>query len=251
MASNPEQTENSQQIIWLLDSGCTDHIINNDKFFEQEETLKKPIEVKVGDGRVLQATKIGRMTVYFPLYSRKSKVTLKNVFYVKDMRANLLSYSKITEGHTIVSKGESTKIYKLDGELVAIAKKENRLYRMTSYVSEDQVQANVTQNIMTKKEKLHRTLRHVNFKSLDIMCKEKLLEGLPEELESDYLICAICIQNKMHNLPFQNNRRRAEDILEIVHTDLNGPHRTAGCHGEKYFLSFIDDYSKLIKIYCI
>ena len=43
----------------------------------------------------------------------------------------------------------------------------------------------------------------------------------------------------------------ANDILEIVHTDLNGPHATTGYSGEKYFLTFIDDYSKLAKIYCI
>jgi len=55
----------------------------------------------------------------------------------------------------------------------------------------------------------------------------------------------------MHNLPFENNRRKAKEILEIVHSDLNGPHKTTGNCGEKYFLSFIDDYSKLAKVYCI
>lgn len=55
----------------------------------------------------------------------------------------------------------------------------------------------------------------------------------------------------MHNLPFKNNRRRAEDILEIVHSDVNGPHTTTGCNGEKYFVTFIDDYSKLAKVCCI
>lgn len=53
----------------------------------------------------------------------------------------------------------------------------------------------------------------------------------------------------MHNLPFNNNRRRANDILEIVHSDVNGPHNTTGFHSERYFLSFIDDYSKLAKVY--
>jgi hypothetical protein len=43
----------------------------------------------------------------------------------------------------------------------------------------------------------------------------------------------------MHNLPFKNNQQKAEDILDIVHTDLNGPHQITGYHGEKYFLSFI------------
>lgn len=55
----------------------------------------------------------------------------------------------------------------------------------------------------------------------------------------------------MHNKPFENNRSRANEILELIHTDLNGPHTNTGIGGEKYFLTFIDDFSKLGKIYCI
>lgn len=55
----------------------------------------------------------------------------------------------------------------------------------------------------------------------------------------------------MKNLPFANNRKRAQDILQIVHTDLNGPHKTKGYKDEQYFLSFIDDYSKLARVYTI
>ena len=58
---------------------------------------------------------------------------------------------------------------------------------------------------MTVKEKLHRTLDHVNFNNLELMCKSKSLEELPREIENEYLKCATCIENKMHNLPFNNN----------------------------------------------
>lgn len=94
-------------------------------------------------------------------------------------------------------------------------------------------------------------LGHVNFKYLDTICKEKLVEGIPNELESEFLKCGTCIQNKMHNLPFENQRKGAKDLLEIVHTDLNGPHSTTENNGEKYFLSFIDDYSKAAKVYTL
>jgi len=55
----------------------------------------------------------------------------------------------------------------------------------------------------------------------------------------------------MHNVPFKNKRTKATDILEIIHTDVNGPHMITGYKGEKNFVSFIDDYSKLCKVYCI
>lgn len=37
----------------------------------------------------------------------------------------------------------------------------------------------------------------------------------------------------------------------MIHTDLNGPHNTTGYGGEKYFLTFIDDYSKCTRNFCI
>ena len=55
----------------------------------------------------------------------------------------------------------------------------------------------------------------------------------------------------MHILPFHNNRSRAKEILEIIQTDVCGPFRTTGFNGEKYFVPFIDDYSKIAKVYCM
>ena len=55
----------------------------------------------------------------------------------------------------------------------------------------------------------------------------------------------------MHNLPFNNNRIKAKDILEIIHTDVCGNFKTENLNGERYFVSFIEDYSKIAKVYCI
>lgn len=55
----------------------------------------------------------------------------------------------------------------------------------------------------------------------------------------------------MSNLKFKNNRTRARNIAEIIHTDVNGPIRQTGFNGEKYFVSFIDDFSRIAVVYCI
>lgn len=246
-----EEEQKKGQIEWLLDSGCTDHIINTDKYFDACEILNKPVKVKIGDGTILEAIKIGNIKTNFLVYGKNSEVTLTNVFYVKEMKANLLSYSKITDKHSIVSSGRVSKIYNSYGKIIAVAFKDQRLYKMKSHMNKEISQANMSTKEMTVKEKLHRTLGHISFNNLELMCKKESLEGLPKNIEYEYLKCAICIENKMHNLPFKNKRRRAEGILDIVHTDLNGPHQTTGYLGEKYFLSFIDDYSKLVKVYCI
>jgi len=72
--------------------------------------LEKSVKVKIGDGRILEATKVGNIKICFLIYGQ-TEATLKNVFFVKEMKANLLSYSKITDKYSIVSKGKLSKIY--------------------------------------------------------------------------------------------------------------------------------------------
>ena len=127
--------------------------------------------------------------------------------------------------------------------MIGIAVKNNGLCRIKSYSNEfDSYACNVEK--MTQKEKFHRLLGHVNFQYFNKMCNEKLIDGMPEKLEKIYLKCGTCLQNKMHNLKFENDRHKARETLEIVHTDVNGPHATTGYDGSKYFVSFIDDYSQ-------
>jgi len=45
------------KVEWILDSGCIDHIINNESYFTNYVYLKNPITVKEGNGRSVQATK--------------------------------------------------------------------------------------------------------------------------------------------------------------------------------------------------
>ena len=248
-----EKTDkNYSEINWLLDSGSTDHIINDDKFFEKYIDLKNPIDVKLPDGKKLKATKLGSIKIYFKNYYNEKQVELKDVYYVRDIRQNLLSLSKITKNCTIIARNENAKIYNQYRELIAVANKTNNLYCMTSFAYKNEKKEMYVNALkLTAKEKWHRALGHVNFQYLSKLVNNKLLEGLPDKIESTKMKCANCIESKMANIPFDNDRKKSTEILELIHTDLNGPHKTIGCGGEKYFLTFVDDYSKCTKIFCI
>jgi len=250
---NVTEVRDELEIIWIIDSGCTGHLINNENYFSECEELKEPVDVMLGDGRTLQASKFGQVDIIVEVEGRQMNITLTNVLYVQHLNVNLISYARITEKNEIISKGDTTKIYKPNGELVAIAYKENNLYYLRSILPRPTSQINLatSQESGTLKEKWHRILGHVNFRYLNILSKNQLLDDFPQNLEKDFMKCRICLENKMHNLPFDNKRTRAKDLLEIVHSDVNGPHRCFGYGGEKYFVSFIDDYSKLAKTYIV
>ena len=92
-------------------------------------------------------------------------------------------------------------------------------------------------------------LGHINFKYVETLCNKKLVYGMPEKLENEHMKCTTCIENKIHKVPFKNDRRKATQIFEIVHTDLNGPQSTVGNCGVNYYVTLTDDYSKQVKIY--
>ena len=58
----------------MLDSGCTDHIIKSDKYFDKYIVLKDPVNVKLPDGKMLKATKIGNIKIKVRNYFNEKKL---------------------------------------------------------------------------------------------------------------------------------------------------------------------------------
>ncbi len=63
-------------------------------------------------------------------------------------------------------------------------------------------------------------------------------------------ICEGCIKGKHQRTSFsKDGATRASQLLEIVHTDVWGPMRTTSHGGVRYFLTFIDDFSRKTHVY--
>ena len=59
-------------------------------------------------------------------------------------------------------------------------------------------------------------------------------------------ICGVCQLGKQARLPFPINKAwRAVEKLQLIHTDVCGPKRTASLSGNMYFMVLIDDFSKI------
>ena len=138
-----------------------------DTFFDKSVKLENPIDVKLPDGKLLKASKIGTIKLHFKNYHNRSNVDLSNVYYVEGIKQNLLSFSKITKSCTIVAKNETAKIYNQSRELIAVAKQIGNLYYMKSYVTKWNNDSYVNSVRLTDKEKWHRALGHVNFQYLN------------------------------------------------------------------------------------
>ncbi|CAB3248370.1 unnamed protein product [Arctia plantaginis] len=59
--------EDRHELVWLLDSGCSDHIVNTDDYFCESKKLSNPVDIKVGDGFALKSNKIGSIVIDFSI----------------------------------------------------------------------------------------------------------------------------------------------------------------------------------------
>lgn len=80
-------------MVWLLDSGCTDHIVEDCNYYDNFVNLKVPIEVKVADGKELEATKLGNIKTTIKTYYNEQEIDLRNVYYVEGIKKNLSAFT--------------------------------------------------------------------------------------------------------------------------------------------------------------
>lgn len=241
-----------EQMTWLLDSGCSDHIVNDDKCFSIYRNLTKPVDIKEGDRFIIQALGIGTIDVNFKVDSKFVNVQIKNCYYAPAMKKNLLSVSKMTDfGNTIWAKNNFLEIYNSKNEIIAVAHKKQGLYYLIGSVDLTSSNNHACISEITNKENWHKRLGHISFHNLDKMCRDQIVQGLPKTVENVFLKCEVCLSSKMSNSKFKNDRSRAKSVGEIIHTDVNGPMSPEGLNGEKYFVSFIDDLSRSAIVYCI
>ena len=92
----------------------------------------------------------------------------------------------------------------------------------------------------------HLRLGYINANIIQRLIKDGLLEPLDF---NEFLVCESCLEGKMTKIPFNAKGRKAQELLELVHTDVRGPMSTQAKGGYEYFITFTDDYSRYGYVY--
>ena len=80
------------------------------------------------------------------------------------------------------------------------------------------------------------------------MHSKGMIKGLPD-CSSEINLCEHCIYGKQNRVSFTSKSIRAKGILELVHSDVFGPVSVASLRGSRYYVFFIDDFSRILWIY--
>ncbi|XP_024984146.1 uncharacterized protein LOC112520048 [Cynara cardunculus var. scolymus] len=210
----------------------------------REESDKK--DVRTGDDKKLSVCGSGEVAVKIKNKEKK----IPNVFYVPRLKHNLLSVGQLVlKGYKIVFKEESCEVYDPKGILIGkVTMTENKMFPI-KFTNEDFF--SLTMNIKDSSLLWHNRFGHMSLNTLAHMHKIELVKGLPAITTVNH-ICEGCALGKHARAAFpHDNAWRASKQLELIHSDICGPMRTPSFGESRYFLTFIDDYSRRIWTYFI
>lgn len=229
---------------WYFDSGATAHMSNKgDNLLNQREPVKKSITVANNEkidvlcaGDIIQAVKIG---------DDVNKLSIKNVQYVPELCVNLLSVSQMVKrGNTVVFSSGGCTVYNENKKVIATGSLENNLFKLNaaenvSSVSNSSNAALMSATADDNVNLWHRRLGHMSVSNIHFL----------KNASNGKLNCVVCAEGKHARTPFPSNGSRANDLLDVVHSDVCGPMSTNSIGGNKYYVSFIDDFSRMVTIF--
>jgi len=76
-----------------------------------------------------------------------------------------------------------------------------------------------------------------------------MVKGLPQ-IEAPSYVCEECVIAKQHRESFpKESTWRANQVLQLVHSDICGPMNPTSNSNKRYFITFIDDFSRKTWVY--
>lgn len=223
------------QVEWWIDTGTTRHISGNRNSFKTYELVGDGKTVHMGNSSSTKVVEKGTVELKF---TSEKIVTLMDVLHVPDIRKNLVS-------GTLLSKDDFKMVFEADKFILS----KNCMFVGKGYVENRMFKLNIeNENIsayfMESLDLWHEHLGHVNFRSIQLMVNNGLIKDCRKNHTAKCLTCSKCKSTKK---PFKTVERTST-LLQLIHTDICEMNYLS-CHGKRYFITFIDDYSRYTYVF--
>lgn len=244
-------TGSTKMMRWLIDSGASSHMTQRKELLADYRDLDKPEKVSLGDGHTVEAVGIGsvHLNMLFKV-SEPKKCVMYRVLYVPKLACNLFSVRAAASKGNVVKFGD-TKCWIRDskGILRGMASLVDKLYQLDCEAI-PQEHASVVSETGSSTNLWHQRLGHLSEQPLKEMACKELVKGVQIQKSAELSFCEGCVEGKMHRRPFKPvGEIRSRRVLQCVHSDVCGPMSTESIGGRKYFVTFIDDYSRCCSVY--
>ena len=233
---------------WISDTGATDHFTPDLANLPDSSLYHDPQLVSVGNGQQLPISHVGNAQLYTSSYLFK----LRNILRVPSMAFNLLSVNKFCRDNQCSFYFDSDCFQiqdRLSGKPLYKGLSRDGLYplhgfslplRSSSPSFSPSAQAACLQAVRPTSSLWHARFGHPQDKVL----RHLLTNSVSPSISVDSQFCKHCTQGKMTQLPFSHSNTSASFPLQIVYSDVWGPAPITSLNGFRYYVSFIDAYSR-------
>jgi transposase InsO family protein len=233
--------DDRDESVWHLDTGATNHMSGCRLAFHNLDS-KIHDTVKFGDSSVVPIEGAGTVILRA---KTGEHIPITGVYFIPRLTTNIVSLGHLDEGgcDVRIKHGLLRVRDKHDRLIAKVQRSANRLYSL---------RVNIARPLCLMAHRAdgpwlwHERYGHLHFDALRKLSKEKMVDGLPP-VEHVHQLCTDCVATKLKRRPFPAQaKRRADDILDLVHGDLCGPISPATPGGKSYFLLLVDDHSRFM-----
>ncbi|KAK2414048.1 putative mitochondrial protein [Trifolium repens] len=236
---------------WIVDSGASDHMTGESTLFSSYSPCAGNQKIKVADGSFSAIAGKGSV-VLSPM------LTLKNVLHVPNLSCSLMSVSKLAQDINCQTNFFRSHCVFQDlnsGKMIGSAEESGGLYyfdigsasqlpseTISSCFESFSVLNNNDDNIML----WHLRLGHPSFPYL-----KHLFPKLFRNKDISLFKCEACEFAKHHRSHFAIQPYKPSKPFSVIHSDVWGPNRTSTLSLKKWFITFIDDHSRVCWVYLL
>ena len=227
----------------ILDTGATTTVTGRRDLFTNFRKLEnKPI---VTAGGIVNATGIGTINVELQAGGQTMTWSISNTLYIPSLEVTLISTAKLKTkklkllyepdlGKATICDAYTNAIWEVPLIDNIIAFKIVNTLKM----HHDSIYSVGKQDKITF---YHAKLGHIN--EVDLRHMLKRLYNIKFD-KNEHVQCDPCTIGKSKEKPFEGKLNKAKEPLEIIHSDIAGPINIGGEIEDKYFITFIDEFTR-------
>ena len=238
LLATPQQTPDYN---WYPDSGATHHVTHDLANLNiRADEYQGSDQIRVGNGKSLPIKHIGTTQLSTPTTSFQ----LNNVLHVPDISNNLLSVHKFTNDTCTLMEFHPSLFRVKDlvtRRLLLQGLSKHGLYPFPPLSTKRFSSPRALLGERTSFTNWHSRLGHPAFRIVSQVISRF---GLPINTTKVESACSACLSAKSKQLPFSQSSSQIKSPLDLIYFDLWGPSPVCSRSGHKYYISFLDAYSR-------
>ncbi|KAF0727961.1 hypothetical protein Ae201684_014072 [Aphanomyces euteiches] len=231
------QSNNAHVEMWILDSGCSHHLVANPAYLENPRPSS--LRIRVANNECVNAELVG--TVLLDLNDTGEQIILGEVHYIPGLSANLLSVSSMVRKGFTITFDEAEAVIKYGTHIISRTREHDKLWG----------------GERGKHFHWHIALGHLNKAAVIKLARDSTPENMvitrsEHDLKLPCLECAVGKQSRSKQ-PVVDTSASAptDEIGAVIASDVAGKTTPSDRYGNKYYVNNVDYGSGFVTTYAI